>query len=55
MKNRRRVRLQDDLENLHVAINSFLKNIDALPEKNLNTILEYVTLYHDNRFVKAIY
>ena len=52
---RRRVKLQDDLENLHVAINGFLKNIDALPEKNLNTILEYITLYHDNRFVKVIF
>ena len=52
---RRRVKLQDDLENLYIGMTSFLKNLDSLPEKNLNTILEYTTLYHENRYNSVMF
>lgn len=52
---RRRVKLQDDLENMHESIEKFTNRLENLPEKNLNTILEYATLYHESRYSRVVY
>jgi len=51
---RRRIKLQDDLENLYEAMILFKSNIDSLQEKNIDVILEYVSLQHTNRFHNVV-
>lgn len=52
---RRRSKLQTDLEILFDSMNSFKSSISALQDKNLTSIIEFVTLYHENRFQNVIY
>lgn len=52
---RRRSKLQDDLESLYEAMMHFNKCTSSLQEKNVDSILEYISLYHENRFHNVIY
>lgn len=52
---RRRAKLQDDLENLYERMTEFKKKISAVQDKNMDSILEYISLFQDNKFNKVIY
>lgn len=52
---RRRGKLQDDLENLYEGMMTFKNSVEALQEKSFDKILEYISLYHENRFQNVIH
>ena len=52
---RRRTKLQDDLENLYLSMIEFKNDIQNLPDKNMEAILEYICLFQENKFYKVIH